>query len=121
MTVILAQQQRNAGTYRSNPQAGSKVPSGVIQATGILSLADRQDATLQVTMGIEANDTPNAGANAAGWYTFSASDWQGGAQTRDGSFPPPTANAPTDDLPATVRGFMTINKRVSIGVEVVLS
>jgi hypothetical protein len=121
MTVVLAQQQRNAGTYRSAPQAGSSVPAGIIQATGILGAADLQDATLLVTMGIEYNDTPNAAANAPGWLVLTSSDWHGGSQTRDGSFPPPTANAPTDNLPPTVRGFMTINKRANIGVEVTTS
>jgi hypothetical protein len=121
MATVLPQQNRNAGTYRSAPQAGASLPSGIIRARGLLAAADLQDATLAVTMGVEANDTPGAAAGAAGWYVLSASDWHGGAPTHDGTFPPPTAEAPTDNLPPTVRGFMTINQRVSIGVDLTVS
>lgn len=120
MVVVLAQQNRNAGTYRSNPQATTKIPDGQIVATAILGSADLQDATLAVTMGVEVNDTPNAGANDPGWFVLSSADWHGGAQTRNGTFPPPTTTAPSDITQPTVRGFMTVNKRTNIGVDIVI-
>ncbi len=120
MVVVLAQQNRNAGTYRTPTQAATKVPNGVIRVTAILGAADLQDATLSVTMGMEANPTANASANDPNWFVKFQSDWHGGAQGRDGSFPPPTAEIPSDDTEPSIRGFMTINKRVSIGIDAVV-
>lgn len=119
MTVILAQQNRNAGTYRSGTIAASKVPDGIIRTTGILGAADLQDATLAVTIGLEANPTANAATNDPNWFVKYSTDWHGGAQTRDGSFPPPRAEIPSDDTEPSIRGFMTINKRVNIGIDAV--
>lgn len=122
MAVVLPQQQRNAGTYRSTPQATGPSLGGTVTATGILSLADRQDATLQVTLGVEVNDTPGAGANDPGWYVFSSSSWEGGHAGRDGvTFPPPLASCDGSTVAApTARAFVTISRRVALGIDVVL-
>lgn len=119
MTTVLGQQNRAAGIYRSSPIASDTLPQGqIVRATGIMSAASRQNSALTVTMGVEANDTPNAGANDPGWYVHSSSTWHGGAQTRDGTFPPPTGESPTSGLPPTVRGYMELAQTTNIGIDV---
>ena len=122
MTVVLPQQQRNAGTYRSPSGPSTLVAGKTITASGLLGQVDLEDATLQITLAVEANNNAGAAANDPGWYTLTGADWVGGHQDRHGLFPPPTlVYSSTSVSAAIVRGLMVLNKRVSFGIDVVVT
>ena len=122
MTILIPKQNRNAGVYRAAPRDSDLLPNGTILATALMDAADIADPALLITMGVEANDTPGAGANDPGWYILTAVEWRGGTPSRDGLFHPPSAGYSTDTLTAQrLRPLAMISKRISVGLDVTVS
>lgn len=112
MAVVLTQQVRTAGTY-TTPFAN--VPASAsnhhFTLTLILSNADRDDPTLSGTLAVE-------GQYAGVTRTIVSSPWVGGSKDRAGNPVMPSVELNTTNaLPDQARAVLSVNKTVSIGLD----
>lgn len=123
MTVIIPQQNRNAGTYRTNPKAIDVLPNGQVTLTAIMDAADQADTSLLMTLGMEGNEQAGAAANDPNWFVVVATTWQGGLSAKTGlPLDPPSVSWSSSVVSAqTVRGLAMISKRINVGLDEVVA
>jgi hypothetical protein len=122
MTVVLAQQNRNAGTYQGTlGQAGVSIAPAAttISASLVMAQADVENAANSVTLTVE-------GDWGAGWEPVAGPNaWTGGTGgVKPGQTPSPPGflySTTSRPMPNDLRATVVTNRRWSWGVDVTTS